>query len=315
MELFIHTPGNEHPEIIEIEATAQVRELLVEGDADGHIWIEEVDEEITSTSPSRTAGIRHHHHVHRGHCHRVEVVVRFNGNFEHTYGPATTIKTVEKWAFGPEVANFSEEQARSARARRARCGPLPRRRRSHRLAGQAGLVHGDPRPAAPLPVRRMTTVVMAPDERALHVHLARGTLPGRGRRRSLAAHLGDLALASSSRCRPPSDRAARRIRAALRAERLPAYRSNRWAVGRRDRQLAARRAAAQGRAAQPSSSGPTVGPAAQPPCTPPGIASASSLTPAGPRSTRLQAWNPTRDLSFILANVHEVLNADDYLGI
>jgi hypothetical protein len=30
---------------------------------------------------------------------------------------------------------------------------------------------------------------------------------------------------------------------------------------------------------------------------------------------RLQAWNPTRDLSFILTNVHEVLNADDYLGI
>jgi hypothetical protein len=27
------------------------------------------------------------------------------------------------------------------------------------------------------------------------------------------------------------------------------------------------------------------------------------------------AWNPTRDLSFILSRVHEVLNADDYLGI
>jgi hypothetical protein len=27
------------------------------------------------------------------------------------------------------------------------------------------------------------------------------------------------------------------------------------------------------------------------------------------------AWNPTRDLSFILARLHEVLNADDYLGI
>lgn len=26
------------------------------------------------------------------------------------------------------------------------------------------------------------------------------------------------------------------------------------------------------------------------------------------------AWNPQRDLSFILAKVHEVLNADDYLG-
>lgn len=28
----------------------------------------------------------------------------------------------------------------------------------------------------------------------------------------------------------------------------------------------------------------------------------------------LQAWNPTRDLSFILEQIHEVLNADDYLG-
>lgn len=27
------------------------------------------------------------------------------------------------------------------------------------------------------------------------------------------------------------------------------------------------------------------------------------------------AWNPTRDLSFVLTKVYEVLNADDYLGI
>lgn len=27
------------------------------------------------------------------------------------------------------------------------------------------------------------------------------------------------------------------------------------------------------------------------------------------------AWSPTRDLSFVLARIHEVLNADDYLGI
>jgi hypothetical protein len=111
MELFTHTPGNEHPEIIEVEATALVRTLLVEGDLDGHIWIEEVDEEVDLDITLEAAGIRHHHHVHRGHCHRVEVVVRFNGDFEHTYGPATTIKPVEKWAFGPEVANFSKEQA------------------------------------------------------------------------------------------------------------------------------------------------------------------------------------------------------------
>jgi hypothetical protein len=29
----------------------------------------------------------------------------------------------------------------------------------------------------------------------------------------------------------------------------------------------------------------------------------------------LEAWNPTRDISFVLSNVHEVLNADDYLGV
>jgi hypothetical protein len=30
---------------------------------------------------------------------------------------------------------------------------------------------------------------------------------------------------------------------------------------------------------------------------------------------RLQAWNATREISFILSRVHEVLNANDYLGV
>jgi hypothetical protein len=111
MELFTHVPGKEHPEIIEIETTALVRGLLVEGDVTGHVWIEEDDEEVDLGVSLEAAGIRHHDHVHRGHCHRVEVMVRFNGDHEHAYGPGTTIKTVEKWAFGPKVANLSQEQA------------------------------------------------------------------------------------------------------------------------------------------------------------------------------------------------------------
>jgi hypothetical protein len=111
MELFTHIPGSEHPEITEIEATALVRELLVEGDLDGRIWIEEADEEIDLDITLEAAGIRHRHHVYRGRCLRVEVVVRFNGDHEHTYSPATTIKTIEKWAFGPKVADLSPEQA------------------------------------------------------------------------------------------------------------------------------------------------------------------------------------------------------------
>lgn len=27
-----------------------------------------------------------------------------------------------------------------------------------------------------------------------------------------------------------------------------------------------------------------------------------------------EAWNPTRDITFVLSNVHDILNADDYLG-
>lgn len=37
--------------------------------------------------------------------------------------------------------------------------------------------------------------------------------------------------------------------------------------------------------------------------------------PAWAQQCPYDAWNPTRDLSFILAKVHEVLNADDYLGL
>lgn len=37
--------------------------------------------------------------------------------------------------------------------------------------------------------------------------------------------------------------------------------------------------------------------------------------PGWAQTNPLQAWNPTRDLSFILDNVYEVLNADDYLGV
>ncbi len=111
MELIVHSSGNEHPEIVEIEETALVRQVLVEDDAEGHVWVEEVDEEVDLDVTLQACGIRHHDHVHRGRCRRVEVVVRWNGNHEHEYGPATTIKTVEKWASGREVADFSPEQA------------------------------------------------------------------------------------------------------------------------------------------------------------------------------------------------------------
>ena len=111
MELFTHGPGSEYPDIIEIEDTALVRALLVENDGDGHVWLEEIDEELDLQITLQAAGVRHHHHVHHGPCRKVEVVLRWNGNHERTYMPSATIGKVEKWAFGPNVADFSPEQA------------------------------------------------------------------------------------------------------------------------------------------------------------------------------------------------------------
>jgi hypothetical protein len=111
MELFIHTAGKEDPDVVEVEETSLVRELLTSED-DGRIWIEEVDEEVALDTTFAEAGIRQHHHVHRGRCARVEVVVRYNGeNFTHTFGPGATIKKVEKWAFGNKAGALSPDQA------------------------------------------------------------------------------------------------------------------------------------------------------------------------------------------------------------
>ncbi len=112
MEVFVHSMGAEHPEIIEVDATLLVRELLADDQHDVQIWLEDVDEAISPDATLAAAGIGHHHHVHRGHCRRVAVVIRFNGtSYERSFAPGTTIKKVEKWAFGPHAANLSPEQA------------------------------------------------------------------------------------------------------------------------------------------------------------------------------------------------------------
>jgi hypothetical protein len=111
MELFIHTAGKEDPDVLEVEETILVRELLT-GEDDGRIWIEEIDEEVSPDVTLADAGIHHHQHVHRGRCARVEVVVRYNGeNFARAFGAGATVKTVEKWTFGEKAADLSPDQA------------------------------------------------------------------------------------------------------------------------------------------------------------------------------------------------------------
>jgi len=111
MDLFVHDRTGEDPQILEVDATAVVRTLVAEDGSDAAVWVEEFDEEVDLDINFEQAGIGHRHHVHRGHCRHVEVMVRFNRTFERAFGPAATIKRVYAWASGPNGANLSPEQA------------------------------------------------------------------------------------------------------------------------------------------------------------------------------------------------------------
>lgn len=111
MELFQHVEGGEDPELVEVVETEKVRTLLLETEPGHGVWVEEIDEEIDLELTFEEAGIHHRHHVHRGRCRRVKVVVQFNAvDFTHEYAPGSTIRTVYHWASGDKAANLSPEQ-------------------------------------------------------------------------------------------------------------------------------------------------------------------------------------------------------------
>lgn len=114
MHIYAHRQGSEDPELIEIEATASVRELLAgsdDGDGDGLIWVDEHDDPVELDITLEAAGIGHRHHVHRGRCRTVEVRVRFNSETdEREFRPAATIARVFAWATGPKGFDLPAEQ-------------------------------------------------------------------------------------------------------------------------------------------------------------------------------------------------------------
>lgn len=112
MEIYVHTAGSEEPELIEIDGTARVRELLVIGQGQGAelVMIEAVAEPIDLDITIEEAGIRHRDHVHRGRCRRVGVRVRYNGDKSHEFHPVTTIRKVFEWATGSDGFNLTPEQ-------------------------------------------------------------------------------------------------------------------------------------------------------------------------------------------------------------
>lgn len=112
MEIYLYTAGNEDPELIEIDGTAAVRELLAVGDGRGAelVMIEEAAEPVELDITIEQAGIRHRHHVHRGRCRRVDVRVRYSRDITREFHPVATIRRVFDWATGPDGFNLTPEQ-------------------------------------------------------------------------------------------------------------------------------------------------------------------------------------------------------------
>jgi hypothetical protein len=104
MQLFLHSQGSGEAEIVTVEETALVRTLVAE-DADHRIWIVEQEDAVQLDVTFAEAGIRHHHHVHRGHCQRLQADVRFmtDHGAEHKQDdvrPVATVGEVLDWAVG-----------------------------------------------------------------------------------------------------------------------------------------------------------------------------------------------------------------------
>jgi hypothetical protein len=160
----------------------------------------------------------------------------------------------------------------------------------------------------------MTANVTAPDERAVFEHLSggrflSGAAGGRWRLVSVEWPLAMIAVAAAQRPGSPDEFV---LRFELSGYPHTAPTGGLWDLGAGISLPANRRPKGE-RAAQLFRTGGWVGGATAmyAPWDRMGLQAHSGWSEEYPH----QAWNRTRDLSFILANVHEVLNADDYLGI
>lgn len=113
MELYLHSPGPEEPELIERELSSTVADLLAEAGAEQSLslWLQDADEPLQDALTLEEAGIASRAHVHRGRCRRIDVVVRYGGeDLPKDFSPSATIKRVFDWAVGEHGFKLSKEQ-------------------------------------------------------------------------------------------------------------------------------------------------------------------------------------------------------------
>jgi hypothetical protein len=106
IELYVHTENGVDPHLIKVSEDATIKQLVGQiaalgGHAHGDdmkLFIEDLDEALESHRKLSECEIRHRHHVHCHRCHRVSVVVFYNGEKQEVFPPSAKVKRVLKWA-------------------------------------------------------------------------------------------------------------------------------------------------------------------------------------------------------------------------
>jgi hypothetical protein len=102
LTVHLHIPTTTEPEVVVVEATVLVRELLV--GFDGHqVWVEEAAVPLELDVSLAAAGVGHGTHLHRGPCREVEVEVAVAADgreVAHRFAPSARAVTVAEWAAG-----------------------------------------------------------------------------------------------------------------------------------------------------------------------------------------------------------------------
>lgn len=108
MEILVDGEGFTDVELIEIEEDApalRIAEIVAERNGvdatQFHVFVEDIEEPCDPTQPVPHHHRKRVHHVHR-HAH-IEVTVDYGGDtIERAYPPSATVKSVLKWAIGPD---------------------------------------------------------------------------------------------------------------------------------------------------------------------------------------------------------------------
>jgi hypothetical protein len=112
MKIYIHTEGREELAAADLDGDAQVLAVAEEHGGEGAaVWLESVDEPLSSELTLLEAGVGERAHVYVGKPRTIAVTVRFNGvNKEHDFKPSQTVERVFAWAVGPEGFNLEARE-------------------------------------------------------------------------------------------------------------------------------------------------------------------------------------------------------------